>query len=82
MKYKDFKVMSQKEMKQIIGGYEPEACSVSANCPGGAGTISCSGIVGDETTGGCDKVEGTTISTVTCRQTNGTYSTQSCTAQE
>ena len=77
-------MLSKDDMKQILGGSAPvggggpTACSVTASCPGGTGTITCSGILGDATTGGCDKVEGITISTVTCRQTNGTYATQSC----
>lgn len=40
MKYKDFKVMSQNEMKQVLGGYVMD-CSHS--CPSGQWAQGCTG---------------------------------------
>lgn len=42
MKYKDFKMLSQDDMKQILGGNapsEPDSCSTTCGC--GSASISC-----------------------------------------
>ncbi|MBP6023625.1 bacteriocin [Ferruginibacter sp.] len=82
MKYKDFKVMSQNEMKKIMGGNppgggggDPETCTASACCSGNS-TISCTG-VGTAGTD-CQAIEGNTISVVNCKNANGVWSSQSC----
>jgi bacteriocin-like protein len=41
MKYKDFKVMSQNEMKKVMGGYPPDWGSCTVSC-GGAVFNTCS----------------------------------------
>lgn len=72
------KKLSRTELRQIKGGDDcGNGCSVTASCPSG-GTITCSGINGDAENGGCQKIEGTTISTVSCRQSNGDYTSMSC----
>ena len=77
MKYKDFKTMTNAEMKNVMGGNAPlggsGACSASYECPSG-GTIQCSGVDGDVNNGGCQVVG----SSVSCRQTDGNYTAVSC----
>lgn len=41
MKYKDFKMLSNDDMKQIVGGYAPLDCS--HNCPSGQSAQGCTG---------------------------------------
>jgi hypothetical protein len=71
------KQLSRSQMKQLRGGYVK--CEVKASCPGG-GSISCAGVTGDGNNGGCDSVEGSQISAVSCRQQDGTYVFRSCTS--
>jgi len=42
MKYKDFKIMTQNEMKNVIGGYEPPM-NCSHSCPAGQSAQGCTG---------------------------------------
>ena len=63
--------LSRTEMKNIMAGTAGTACSATACCNGG-GSITCSGV--DQ----CQSIEGNTISTVTCKNTDGTFSSQSC----
>ncbi|MCB0709724.1 MAG: bacteriocin [Chitinophagaceae bacterium] len=42
MKYKDFKVMTQNEMKNVIGGNEPPL-NCSHSCPAGQSAQGCTG---------------------------------------
>jgi hypothetical protein len=42
LKYKDFKMMDEKAMKKIVGGFQPAACKATAECKnGGTTTIDC-----------------------------------------
>jgi hypothetical protein len=72
-------LLTRNEMKQITGGNAKVVkCSATANCPNG-GTVKCDGVLGDATNGGCDSIQGSQISAVSCRQEDGTYVTKSCT---
>jgi hypothetical protein len=74
------KVLTRNQMKQIAGGnLKVVKCTATANCPNG-GTVKCDGIIGDANNGGCDTIQGNQISAVSCRQTDGTYITKTCTA--
>jgi len=67
------KKLSREQMRNAMGGLllSEDGCKTTAPCPSG-GDISCSGV------SDCQKVVGVNISTVTCKNADATYSSQSC----
>ena len=64
MKYKDFKTLSEKDMKHIVGGYVQD-CRASAKCKSGS-IVSCNGQSGTWAGGqilGCSGVDANTQGT-------------------
>jgi len=62
--------LSRAEMKNIMAGLAG-SCTATACCNEG-GSITCDGV--DQ----CQSIEGQTVSTVTCKNSDGTFSSQSC----